>query len=200
MSLEEHRVVFMVVTGVLVLLVASPALSRLLVFPRTEFFTELWLLGPNHMAEDYPFNVTVSEKYNLFLGIGNRLGYAAYYKVAVKLRNQTQSAPDSFNRTFSSLPAVYEIRAFVADEATWEIPLSFSFDYGYNETRLQVDVHSMTLNGVVLEMENCEIAWDQENNGFLGNLFFELWIYNATTNGFQYHERFVSLWLNMTGS
>ena len=200
MSLEEHRVVFMVVTGVLVLLVASPALSRLLVFPRTEFFTELWLLGSNHMAEDYPFNVTVSEKYNVFLGIGNRLGYAAYYKVAVKLRNQTQSAPDSFNRTFSSLPAVYEIRAFVADEATWEIPLSFSFDYGYNETRLQVDVRSMTLNGVVLEMENCEIAWDPENNGFLGNLFFELWIYNATTNGFQYHERFVSLWLNMTGS
>jgi uncharacterized membrane protein len=188
----------MIITGILVLLVASPGLSRLLVLPRTEFFTELWLLGSNHMAENYPFNVTNGENYNVFLGLGNHLGYTAYYKIAVKFRNQTQSGPDSFNRTSSSLPALYEIRAFVADEATWEIPITFSFNYEYNEARSQVDVKSITVNDVVLETKNSTITWDAKNNGFLGNLFFELWIYNSTISGFQYHERFVGIWLNMT--
>jgi len=199
-NLEEHRVVFMIITGILVLLVASPGISRLLVLPRTEFFTELWLLGSNHMAENYPFNVTNGEKYNVFLGLGNHLGYTAYYKIAVKFRNQTQSGPDSFNRTPSSLPALYEIRAFVADEATWEIPITFSFNYEYDEVRSQVDVKSITVNDVVLETKNSTITWDAKNNGFLGNLFFELWIYNSTISGFQYHERFVGIWLNMTAS
>jgi hypothetical protein len=188
-----------VVSGVLALIVASPALSRLLVYPRTEFFTEFWLLGPNRMAEDYPFNVTMGDEYGVFLGIGNRLGYAAYYKVAVKFRNQTQSGADSFNRTWCSLPALYEFRAFVADEGVWEEPLAFSFDYEYNEALSRVDVHSMVLNGNLLEIPNCPVVWDVERSGFFGNLFFELWVYNATLGGFRYHERFVSLWLNMTG-
>lgn len=200
MNVREYGVLFWTVVGVVGLLVASPALSRLLVYPRTEFFTEFWLLGANRRAEDYPFNLTGGEEYTVFLGIGNRLGYAAYYKVAVKFRNQTQSGADSFNRTSSSLPPLYELRAFVADEGVWEVPLTFSFGYRYNETRSRVDVHSMVLNDMLLEIPNCTVAWDSERGGFFGNLFFELWIYNASVGGFQYHERFVSLWLNMTSS
>lgn len=198
MNLEEHQVVLMAATGFLVLLVASPALSKLLVLPRTEFFTELWLLGSNHKAEAYPFNITAGENYQVYLGIGNRLGRTAYYKIAVKLRNQTQSAPDSLNRTWSTLPPLYEIRAIIRDEAAWETPLVFSLDYEYNEPRSRVDVYSLSLNDANLEIENCTIIWDAKNSGFFSNLVFELWIYNAATNGFQYHERFVSLWLNMT--
>lgn len=198
MSLEEHRVVFLVVTGVLVLIVASPALSRLLVLPRTEFFTEFWLLGPGHKAEGYPFNVTAGEEYDVFLGSGNRLGHAAYYAVAIKFRNQTQQAPDSFNRTFSSLPALYEVRAFLADEETWETPLSFSFNYRYNESRERVYVYSVVLNDVSLGVSDCMIAYDSQDGGFFGNLFFELWIYSASGGRFEYHERFVSLRLNFT--
>ena len=204
MSLEEHRVVFMVVTGVLVLLVASPALSRLLVFPRTEFFTELWILDSNHRAEDYPFNVTRNHSYSVFLGVGNRLGYCAYYLVEVKFRNQTQSAPTSFgpvgDRTPSSLPALFNINAFVEDEGVWELPLTFSFDYGYNETLSRIEFYGLMLNDVALDMRGYAIAWNSTNNEFRGFLFFELWIFDATTYGFQYHERFVSLRLNMTGS
>ena len=198
MSMEEHRVLFLVVGGVLILLVASPVLSRVLVLPRTEFFSELWLLGPNHMAEDYPFNITSGSEYNVFLGIGNRLGYAAYYKVLVKFRSQNQSAADSFNRTPSSLPALYEIRTFVADEEVWEIPLAFSFNHLYNESRLQVDVNGLILNGIELENLDYVISWDSARSVFFGNLFFELWIYNASSSSFHYHERFVDLKFNMT--
>jgi len=198
MSLEEHKVLFIVVLGVLVLFAASPGLTRLLVLPRTEFFTELWLLGPNHKAEDYPFNVTAGEEYQVFLGIGNRLGYAAYYKVAVKLSNQNQSRPDSFNRTPSTLPPLYEIRAFVADEDKWETPLTFSLTYNRDENQSHIQVHDVTLDNAQLNVGSFTSSWDSEKNGFYCNLFFEAWIYNTETSSFHYHERFVGLWLNMT--
>jgi uncharacterized membrane protein len=199
MNLREYRVLFIAVTGILVLLVASPALSRLLVYPRTEFFTEMWLLGPNHTAEDYPFNITSGQNYSVFLGIGNHLGYCAYYVVEVKFRNETQSAPNSFSGTSSSLPSLFNITAFVADEGTWELPLTFSFDY-YNETLTRLKFYNMTLNGVTLDMSNYTIVWDSKKKGFFGNLFFELWLYNMTSQSFQYHDRFVGIWLNVTAS
>jgi len=201
MNLQNYRVLFMTVTGILALLVASPALSRLLVYPRTEFFTELWLLGPNHRAEGYPFNISRGQNYSVFLGIGNHLGYCAYYLVEVKFRNMTQSAPYDFgpfsNRTPSSLPSLYNISVFVADEGTWELPLTFSFNYT-NPTLSTVQMRSLTLNGVLLDIENCTIAWDSQTRAFSVFLFFELWIYDRATSVFQYHQRDVSLTLNMT--
>lgn len=196
MRLQEYSVLFIAITGVLALTVVSPALSRLLVFPRTEFFTEFWILGPNHMADDYPFNVTRNQNYSIFLATANNLGYCAYYKVEVKFRNQTQSAPNSFNFTPSSLPALFNITAFVADKESWELPLMFRFNYEYNMTLLKVNI--LTLNDVTLNMENYTVMWDSQKHGFFGYLFFELWIYNQTISSFQYHERFTSLRLNMT--
>jgi hypothetical protein len=202
MDLDEYRVLFLIVTGVLALLVASPVLSRVLVYPRTEFFSELWILDANRKAENYPFNIARNYNYGIFLGIGNRLGYSAYYLVEVKLRNQSQPAPTSFgpieNRTPSSMPALFNITAFVADEEVWELPLTFSFDYGYNETLSQVEFYSLTLNDVALNLNGYEVVWDSSRKGFFVNLFFKLWIYNGNVSDFQYHGRFVGLWLNMT--
>ena len=200
MRLHEYRVPFMAATGIVTLLVASPALSRLLALPRTEFFTEFWILDSNHGTDNYPFNITITHDYSVFLGIGNHLGYCAHYLVEVKFRNQTQSAPNSFNRTSSSLPSLFNITAFVADQGTWELPFTFSFDYNYDVTLSKVEFQKIILNDVKLNVSNYTVAWDSENNGFLGNLFFELWIYNATTSSFRYHERSVGLWFNMTSS
>ena len=198
MNIREYGVLFWTAVGVLALLVASPALSRLLVWPRTEFFTELWILGPNHMAEDYPYNVSRYENYSIFLGIGNRLGRLAYYSVAVKFRNQTQPAADTFNRTFSSLPALYNVSAFVPDEQVLELPLTFSLNYSDPDALSRIEFYSLTLNGVLLGLTDCTATWNSGRNEFTGNLFFEAWIYNSTMGDFQYHERFVSLRLNMT--
>ena len=198
MDVRDYQVLFLVVVAVSALLVASPALSRLLVWPRTEFFTELWILGPNHMAEGYPYNVSRHENYSVFLGIGNRLGHLAYYSIAVKFRNQTQPAADTFNRTFSSLPALYNVSAFVADEQVLELSLTFSLNYSYSDVLSRIEFYSLTLNNVLLNLTDCTATWDSGRNEFMGNLFFEAWIYNATMGDFQYHERFVNLRLNMT--
>lgn len=201
MKLQDFKTLLFVMAAFSALFVASPALQRLLVYPRTQFFTEMWLLGPGHMAENFPFNITRNGNYNVFLGIGNQLGSCAYYSIQVKFRNQTQPAADSFNWTPSSLPSLHSISAFVADRETWEIPISFSFNYvqdSYNETLLQVRFLDMTINDSVLNLNDYTAVWDDERSGFFGNLFFELWIYNGTVGEFQYHERFTGLWFNMT--
>jgi uncharacterized membrane protein len=202
MDLREYRIVFIVVTFVVALLVASPALQRLLVYPRTEFFTELWLLGPNHMAEDYPSNITKDQNYTVFLGIGNHLGYCGYYQVEVKFRNESEPAPTSFgpieNRTSSSLPSLFNVTAIVADETVWERLLAFSFDYVYDNESEVVRFSSLKFDDVTLDLSGKEAAWNSTRNGFYGDMFFELWLYNATANNFQYDGRFLRLWLNMT--
>lgn len=213
MNLQEYKVLFLVVTGVLALLAASPALQRVLVYPQTEFFTEMWLLGPGHMAENYPYNITRGKTYNVYLGLANQLGECAYYVVEVKFRNETESAPDSFNRTASSLPPLYKFNIVVADKESYELPLSFLFDYvnssyietytgtnneTYTETVPQVIFNSMKLNGVALDLRGRSTVWNATANRLFANLVFELWIYNGATGAFQYHERYVDLKFNMT--
>jgi hypothetical protein len=193
MNLDELRVTFIVVTAVLMLLVASPALSYVLVYPRTEFFTELGLLGREHMAEDYPFNVSRGQSYTVYLGVGNQLGYCAYYVVEVKFRN-------SFNRTPSGLPPLLNITAFVADESVWEQNVTFSFDYSFNETLSIVEFNSLALDDVTVRLDGLSTLWNASTSRFYGDLIFELWLYSSTIHDFVYHERFVDLKLNMTSA
>lgn len=202
MDITKYGVPFFVVAGVVALLVASPALSRLLVYPRTEFFTEMGILGSGHKAEGYPFNVSSGQSYGVYLGIGNNLGYCAYYLVEVKFRNESMSMPSSLgpveSRTPSSLASLYNITAFVADEGSWELPVSVSFDYGYNDSLLQVDFHGMHLNDNVLSLEGVSTTWNMTTSRFYGDLVFELWLYSSSTSNFQFNGRFVDLKLNMT--
>ena len=181
-----------------VLLAASPALSLVVSFPRGgESFSELWLLGPNHMAEDYPFNVQAGEDYSLFLGVGNHLGHSAYYLVYAKFRNQTQPLPNASSSEPSSLSSLYTFEFFLADGDVWETPVIFqvlSASFQGNVVvvdRISVDDRAFQVG--------CSLTWDSENSGFYFQLFFELWLFNSTRSSFQFHDRFVGIWLNMTG-
>ena len=203
MNLTQYKALFIVVTAILALLVASPALQRVLVYPRTDFFTELSLLGPGHLAQDYPYNITKNGNYAVFLDVSNQLGSCAYYQVEVKFRNETQSAPDGFNFTASSLPSLYNLTAFVADKESLDIPVNFAFNYSFqtsvdNINLLQANFASLTLNGETLNLQGSTSDWNPQKNVFYGNLVFELWIYSSTISSFQYHERFVDLKFNMT--
>jgi len=202
MDLSRYGVPFFVVVAVVALLVASPCLSRVLVWPRAEFFSELWVLGSNHMAEDYPFNVSSGQSYRVYLGIGNQLGYCAYYRIEVKFRNESQSMPSSFgaveDRVPSDLPSLFNVSAFVADQNSWELPVTFGFDYEFNETLVQVGFNSMTFNDNVLGMSGESAGWNATTSRFYGDLIFELWLYSGSADNFGYHGRFVDLKLNMT--
>jgi hypothetical protein len=197
MNVHDYKVLILVVTVVVALVVASPAFQRFAVSSQMEPFTELWLLGPGHMAKGLPCNITRGVSYNGFVGISNHLGNCSYYSLQVKFRNSTQSGPDRFNHTPSSLSPLYRLNVFVADKETLELPMVFSFDYSYDSRVNTVNFNSLTFNGEVLSLQGYSTAWDSVKRVFFDNLVFELWIYNDSAGVFQYHERYVDLKFNM---
>jgi len=197
MNLEEYRMVFATGSLVLILVAAAPTLSLIIAFPGgSERFSELWLLGPGRMAEGYPFNVGVGEEYSVFVGVGNHMGSSSYYMVYVKFRNQTQPLPDISNSKPSPLPPLYEFQFFVADGETWESLLMFEI-LDVSVLGDSMFVGNVSINDMVFSVDSSSL-WDSENTGFYYQLFFELWLYNMTSNSFKFHNRFVGIWLNMT--
>jgi len=105
--------------------------------------------------------------------------------------------PNATAGTPSPLSPLYEYRVFLRDGGTWEAPLTFSFSE-VSFFNNQSFVESLVINDVVFSVDKLAL-WDGENNGFYYQVFMELWIYNAGSDDFEFHNRFVSLWLNMTG-
>jgi len=179
------------------LVIASPTFAYLFPSRTGEKFSELYILDSNHMAEDYPFTVEANKTYEVFLGIGNHMGSSAYYVLYVKLRNQSESLPNSTLGTPSPMPALYEYRVFLQDGGVWEKQLNFSFrSFSFYGNSCMVE--DLTINDVNLHVGKL-VSWDSENKGYYLELFFELWIYDAESENFSFHNRFVGIWLNMTG-
>jgi hypothetical protein len=197
MQLYRFKTLLLTVLAALALIVASPALGQLIVYPKTDFFTEFWLYSQNHSAL-YPSNVTLNLPTQLYVGGANHLGQAAYYQIEVKFRNLTQSAPDSFNHSASSLTPICTFFAFAADNGTFEVPMEVSFQYEVDmQNSSRLNVQSLTVDGQVLPIQPTVLEWSFEKAGFYGNLFFELWRYNPDTGALNYDERYVSLWLRL---
>ncbi|MCL2432436.1 DUF1616 domain-containing protein [Candidatus Bathycorpusculum sp.] len=196
-SFERFKALFFVVPLILMLLVASPIMQRFLVYPQNDRFTEFWLLGTDQKAENYPYDIAKNTDYRIFLGLSNHLGSISYYRVQVKLFNQSlDDGPDTFKRTHSNLPTLYNFNVFVAADQNVHLPIIFSFDYDLLDPEL--NFNSLTLCDDDVDIGDYislpdSISWD-----YYACLVFELWLYNGSTGNFQYHERYLSLRLNMT--
>ena len=186
------------VTAILAVYTATPALQEFLVLPKGEAFTELWLLGPGHMTENYPYNITSGQSYDVFLGVFNHLGNVACYSIQVKIRNQIQSEPSSMEHNSSNLPVLFNLYAVVADNESWELPVRFGFDYYYDSAQSKVVYTKFLFNDKVLTLSGYSTSWDTSRSSFFANLIFELSVYDRGTGSFQYHERYVDLKFNMT--
>jgi hypothetical protein len=196
MKLEGYKLVFVAVGLIGVLLIASPALGSFIRLPGGEQFSELYLLGPGQMAENYPSNVMTGLNYSVYIGVSNHLGSSAYYVLYVKFGNQTDQLPNSTTGTPSPLAPLYEYRFSVQDGGTWESPLTFSVTDAYvlgNQSMIK----TLTVNDLAFSVDK-PAAWDENSTEFSYQLFLELWIYNAQNNSIQFNSRFVGLHLNLT--
>ena len=198
MSIDDVKFSYGLAFFGLCLIVVSPTIAMFVSFPHGESFSELWLLGEEHMAEGYPFNVRENETYRVYLGVSNHMGLSEYYRVDVKFRNQPESLPDVLNGTPSALPPLFEYRFFVRENETWETMVAFSFSGILVEGNVS-RVSGVTVDGSVVSVDKTA-AWDSDGNGYYYQLFFELWLYDTVASGFRFHDRFVGLWLNMTVS
>ena len=198
MNLEEYKSVFAVTVLGLILVTAFPTVSLVLPFPRSEErFSELWLLGSDHMAEGYPFNVRGGELQGpIYVGVCNHMGCPQYYVVYVKLRNQTQPLPNATVSEPSPLSPLYEFQFSLADGETWETSVSFIVEDVSFEGNSSF-VAGISINDYVFSVDLFS-SWDSQQNGFYYQLFFEVWLYSGDLQVFQFHDRFVGIWLNMT--
>lgn len=163
------------------LVILAPTVALVVRLPEGERFSELYVLGPGHMAEGYPFNVSVNSVYRVFLGVGNHMGGLEDYVVYVKFRNQTESLHGDVDES------LFEYRVALRDSDVWEREVSFSFSE--RERALVVDGYSVAVEKIV--------AWNNQTSGFYCQLLFELWHFDGVS-AFEYHNRFIGLWLNVT--
>jgi hypothetical protein len=198
-NLEDYRALFLVATLGCALVAVSPVIALVVPFGGgSERFSELWLLGPDHMAEGYPFNVSAGEDYSAFLGVGNHMGYSEYYRIYVKIGTSSEVLPDIDGGMPSSLSPLYEYRFFVGDGDIWESAVTF----GFEDVDVEGDVLSVgnvVIDGVSFPVDG-SVVWDSEKDGYCFVLFFELWRYDVEYDRFRFDDRFVGLWLNMRAS
>ncbi len=178
------------------MLFASPLISMFIRSPSGQHFSEIYILGPSRTLDDIPFNIKAGVTYSVYLGVVNQMGSPCYYTSLVKLGNDTQSLPNPILGTSSSLPFLYEYNSFISDGATWEVPLTFKVNqltFSNNVSQLS----GIVINGIEFPVKQTSI-WNSTKTGYYYYLFVELMIFNATSGNTQYHNRFVSLVLNMT--
>ena len=198
MNLENAKLFYGLFCVLLSLIILSPILFSVIAFPEGDGFTELWLLGSNHKIESGALNVFERKPYTVYLGVANHMGDLEYYKVCVKLRHQDEPLPDRVNELHSPLEPIFEYHLFLSNNETWGEEFLFSFENVTLEENIS-RVSRLSIYGYDMSMDKI-VAWDEESMGFYCQLFFELWIYNSTALDFQFHNRYVSLWLNLTNT
>jgi len=207
MNLKDYQTVFTVTGLALILAAAAPVIGLFVSFEDgAGKFSELWILGPDHLAKDYPFDIRANVSHTVFVGVGNHMGGSSYYMVLVKLRNQTQSSPNTTASIPSLLLPLSEFRFFITDGRSGEAQVHFSVldvsrsdgsEAGAMSANSTVFVSRLSINDVIFPI-NSSAHWDSEYIGFYYQLFFELWRYDLTLRSFRFDNRFVGIWLNVT--
>lgn len=193
-SFQRYRNLILVIVAILVLVVATPLIEQYVSAPKIEPLTELSILGPYHNAT-YPYNLTSGDIYPLYITINNELGSQARYKLEIKFRNQEQSGPDSFDHTASGLSPIASFTFEVDDGKSVESQINFEFNYQSDSRQSTLD--NIVVNGTKADMDNLIVEWDSNAKAYLGNLFFELYLYDDSSGGFVYNQRYVGIWVNL---
>jgi len=167
----------------------------------TQRFSEIWILGPERTASNYPFNLTVNNSYScqFFVGVKNNLGYDIDYLLLVKLSNQTDMLPSHLDSLASPLQSVYKFEFSLSNEGIWETYVNLTVP---ESAFFSIERNVMNLTGILINGESISgfslmLTRTIETRGYPFLVFFELWAYDVALQDFSYHNRFASLWLNL---
>jgi hypothetical protein len=196
LKLADYKIIFLAVALIGSLLIASPAIAGVIELPEGERFSELYLLGPNQMAQGYPSNIAVGQNYSVYVNVANQLGSSAYYVLYVKLGNANDQLPNTTLETPSPLQPLYEYRFSIKDTEVWQQLLNFKVtDATISQATSQIN--TLQINDATLNV-NKPAIWNSNSTTFTYRLFFELWLYNEHTELVEFNNRYVNLQLNLT--
>jgi uncharacterized membrane protein len=161
-----------------------------------EKFSELYLLGPEHLAQNYPSNITIGQNYTVYLGITNHLSVTTKYEIYIKIKNQTELYPNATTGDHSPLQPLVTYDLEIDDNQTKENPITFGFQKvtftGDNKSIL----NQLMINNEVYSI-NKQAIYNNSTKGNNYQFFFELWTYDEQTNSWLYNNRFVALNLHL---
>jgi hypothetical protein len=194
MNLTEYKLIFIVVGLIGVLLLSSPAILAFIQIPGEEPFSELYILGPNKMADGYPSDISTGQNYSLYAVVGNQLGSPAYYVLYVKLLNGTDPLPNPLTGDPSPVEPNYEYDFVVQNCTDIQLPLTFSVEASFNANYSFID--TITINDFAIKA-NKQVLSGSNTTSYPYILLIELWLYNMHSNAFEYTNRFVYLKLDL---
>ncbi len=197
-QLCTYKRIFVFIGFIAVLLIFVPPIESLIYVPCSESFSEIGLIGPEHTTSGYPYHVSQGVEYSIYVDVGNHMGRSMYYRVLVKFQNSSESLPGASEGDPSSSPALYSYDIFLKDGQVWEDSLTFSFanaTFGQNMSLID----RMNINGSWKDVGK-NTAFDNATGEYRYNLLVELWIYDVPSDTFVYHNRYVSLHLDMMQS
>jgi hypothetical protein len=198
MKLKQYKLILISIGLIGALLIASVAISGLISSPQSEHFSELYLLGPERMAQGYPHNIVPNQNYTIYLDVANHLDSTTYYLVYIKLLNASDALPDGTARTASPAQKLYEYRILIQDEHIFESLLTFSFS-NTTVTNEQLTIGNLHVNGENISV-NKAAAWNSTTSEYQYKLLFELFIHNSESHLADFNNRFVYLKLNCSST
>jgi len=185
---------FFIVTLLGSLIFAWPVIETYMPSIPGDKYTELFLLGPTHEAENYPNEIHAGEQYRLYLNVVNHRAALSYYKLQIKIRSIIEPPPNPIEGIESNLAAITELPIILSPEGKWEeaITLTFPEIRQVNDTIL---IPNANIGSNIFYL-NKTLSGENETGIGLG-LFFELWLLDEATSEFHFDNRFVELWLNV---
>ncbi len=196
MKIENAKILFAVTAIIGLVLLSTPLLNILVVFPKSEPFSVLYVLGPTHRLGNYPYNVVPGQDYLAYVGVSNHLYSTAYYKVYVKFCGASDQLPNLETGIPSPLPVLYTYRLLLKDGQISENVLTFSIPV-VNVLGQVSNIESIVINGNLVKVDRSSV-WDNYNSAFYYQVFLELWVYDPAISDFRFDNRSVGFWINTT--
>lgn len=113
------------VLAVITVVAIAVGVEALLPYRMSEQFSELGVLGSNMKIADYPTELVAGENFTLYLYVGNHEGHVTYYRILVKLGdNTTQISQDEP----SDAELLLTEEVILQDEGNWTAPITLSID------------------------------------------------------------------------
>jgi hypothetical protein len=190
------KTVYFLLCVSLAVAILAPSLIMLFPQPDGQQFSEFWLLGHGHSAQDYPSNVSVGSTYKVYLDVQSHWRYLAYYSINIRLENTTTPLGNMSSQ--ASDQPLMKFKLFLEQNTKWEKDVDFSFE-NVSFTGNSSLVSGFTINGRKITVDKSS-SFDEGTSAYRYRLIFELWTYNFAESMLEYNEYLgIMLTLSPTG-